>query len=652
MTLLEINLQKTLNPEQFQTAMIMDGPAVVMAGAGSGKTHTLVSRVAHLIDSGVHPSQILMLTFTNKAADEMKNRVADLLLGKMDGSITACTYHSFCNMLLKVYGKVIGLPTYQVASPPVYRTQIQLVQYDKLLYESIETLQPRIIESIFSKSANMQTSIHDTIMYDDEYIEYCNIISILEALKCDVDAAMRRKSYVTYDDMLLLTDKLLNVQPVAQKIATNYRYVMVDEFQDTNNLQESFLLKFAKYNQNIVVVGDVSQSIYGFRGANVKNIQQFHTKVSNCKEVVLHQNYRSTQEILDAANCIMKNHVKSCKYHNMVSGMNKHGQKPSIVNVFDSEREADYVFEMIQKFHANGIAYSDIAVLSRGSMQSMLVEARLSKYKIPFEKRGGKKFFEHTCIVSVMAYLRLTLIGNDEVSLHQVLMLHRGIGIKGARKIANIVSNNIFTLSEYANKCRRDSLKREQINKLVNLLERLRAETDFHRQFVMCADFYREVCLDAIDKANKAEQTKENEREKLRNDLKLIQQLEEMSLSYKDIRSFLNEVVLKSDGEADTNQNVDKMVVSTVHSAKGLEWKVVFILDCIEGSFPQRISRAEYGTEKDEEELHCFYVATTRAKEYLYFMRPMHRLISNRYKPTELTHYLIRTSDVIDVIRA
>ena len=652
MTSLEINLQKTLNPEQFQTAMIMDGPAVVMAGAGSGKTHTLVSRVAHLIDSGVSPSQILMLTFTNKAADEMKNRVADLLAGKMDSSITACTYHSFCNMLLKAYGQVIGLPTCQVASPPMYRTQIQLIKYDKSLYETIETLQPRIIESIFSKSANMQTSIHDTIMYDDEYIEYFNIISILEALKCDVDAAMRRKAYVTYDDMLLLTDKLLDVQPVAQKIATNYRYVMVDEFQDTNNLQESFLLKFAKYNQNIVVVGDVSQSIYGFRGANVKNIQQFHTKVSNCKEVVLHQNYRSTQEILDTANRIMQNNVTSCEYHDMVSGINKHGQKPAIVNVFDVEREADYVLEMIQRFYANGIPYSEIAVLSRSSMQSMLVEARLSKYQIPFDKRGGKKFFERTCIVSVMAYLRLTLIGNDEVSLYQVLMLHRGIGEKGAKKIADVVSNNVFTLSEYVSKCTRNALKKEQINKLVNLLERLRVETDFHRQFVMCADFYREVCLDAIDKANKSEQTKESEREKLRNDLKLIQQLEEMSLSYKDIPSFLNEIVLKSDGEADTNQDVDKMVVSTVHGAKGLEWKVVFILDCIEGGFPQRISRAEYGTEKDEEECHCFYVAATRAKEYLYFMRPMHRLVSNQYKPTELTHYLMRTSGVIDVIQA
>lgn len=652
MTSLEINLQKTLNPEQFQTAMIMDGPAVVMAGAGSGKTHTLVSRVAHLIDSGVSPSQILMLTFTNKAADEMKNRVADLLSGKMDSSITACTYHSFCNMLLKAYGQVIGLPTCQVASPPMYRTQIQLIKYDKSLYETIETLQPRIIESIFSKSVNMQMSIHDTIMYDEEYIEYFNIISILEALKCDVDAAMRRKAYVTYDDMLLLTDKLLDVQPVAQKIATNYRYVMVDEFQDTNNLQESFLLKFAKYNQNIVVVGDVSQSIYGFRGANVKNIQQFHTKVSNCKEVVLHQNYRSTQEILDTANRIMQNNVTSCEYHDMVSGINKHGQKPAIVNVFDVEREADYVLEMIQRFYANGIPYSEIAVLSRSSMQSMLVEARLSKYQIPFDKRGGKKFFERTCIVSVMAYLRLTLIGNDEVSLYQVLMLHRGIGEKGAKKIADIVSNNVFTLSEYVSKCTRNALKKEQINKLVNLLERLRVETDFHRQFVMCADFYREVCLDAIDKANKSEQTKESEREKLRNDLKLIQQLEEMSLSYKDIPSFLNEIVLKSDGEADTNQDVDKMVVSTVHGAKGLEWKVVFILDCIEGGFPQRISRAEYGTEKDEEECHCFYVAATRAKEYLYFMRPMHRLVSKQYKPTELTHYLMRTSGVIDVIQA
>lgn len=652
MTKLEMELQASLNPEQFQTAMLMDGPAVVMAGAGSGKTHTLVSRVAHLIDSGVNPSQILMLTFTKKAAEEMSNRVSDLLHGSPyagTGSITACTYHAFCNKVLHAYGSAIGVPEYNILSSIEYRIQVRKMRNEKLIYENLKNITDDKIVDIFSKAANMQKTISDTLRYDDEFGTYQHYDELLEMLKVDVDADMRAYTRVTYDDMLLLTDKLMDVDDVVQKIAQQYRYVMVDEYQDTNNLQESFLLKFGKYNPNIVVVGDMSQSIYGFRGANVRNIQLFPGKLPNCKEVVLYQNYRSSQSILDVANVVMQHNVKSWKYNPMMSAQKVFGKKPAVLRAFDEFQAADMVVDVIRHYHKNGMPYSDMAVLSRGSKQSMSVESKLEAEHIPYEKRGGKKFFERACIIAMLSYLRLVLNNTDDIALYQVLQLHRNIGHERAKKISDIVGHHQMSLSEYAKistKC-----VQEQLNMLLNLFDRLSEESNIRQQFIMCADFYREVCLDEIDKSKRSEITKEEDREKLRSDLQLIQKLEAMTLKYKDLRLFLNDVVI--DEMEREEEKTDKLVVSTVHGAKGLEWKVVFILDCYDGGFPKRISTMEYGSEKDEEELRCFYVAMTRAKERLFFVQPLNvKGRRGRYESVYLTHYLSRVVDELEFIDA
>lgn len=645
MTKLELELQASLNPEQFQTAMLMDGPAVVMAGAGSGKTHTLVSRVAYLIDSGVNPSEILMLTFTKKAAEEMLNRVTKLLQTDVS-NIMACTYHSFCNKILHTYGQAIGLKRYDVLLPAEYRVQIRKVRAKQAIYENLKNVQDGTIVDIFSKAANMRQSVSTILDYDDEFSKYLNFKDLLEMLKLDVDSEMRLYNRVTYDDMLELADKLMDVDAVARIIAKHYRYVMVDEYQDTNDLQESFLLKFAKYNSNIVVVGDMSQSIYGFRGANVKNIQTFPEKFPNCQEIVLFQNYRSDQSVLDVANAVMRYNVKSWKYNDMKAVKQHKGKKPALLRAFDASQSAEMIVDIIEFYHNSGTPYSEMAVLSRGSTQSMFLESKLEFKHIPYEKRGGKKFFERECIVAMLSYLRLILNNTNDIALFNVLMLHRNIGKKTAERVSNMVGLNKTLLSEYAKNS--SPTVKEQLNKLINLLDRLQEEKDMHKQFVMCADFYREVRLDAIDKSRCSENTKEQDRNALRADLSLIQKLEVMSLKYTDLQLFVNDVVIN---EAEkTDDDVDKLIVSTVHGAKGLEWKIVFILDCYEGGFPQRVSPVEYGSEKDEEELRCFYVAMTRAKERLFFVQPVNIPTKFGYSTTTLTHYLSKIIPELEVI--
>ena len=653
MTQLETDLRNTLNDEQFQAAMLMDGPAVVTAGAGSGKTHTLVSRVAHLIDSGVHPSQILMLTFTRKAAEEMKERAAKKV--SSSGAIMACTYHSFSYKLLQVYYKALRLNGCQPIDTIGYSTLIDIVRNRSSLFESMKTVKTKVIVEIYSKAINKMESVESIVQSEDCYAEYIPYVTNLDALNAAVDVKKRHDGVFTYDDMLFYANELMDNESVAKKIATQFKYIMVDEFQDTNNLQESFILKIAKYNPNIVVVGDVSQSIYAFRGANVENIQTFGDKLNamgyNCKNIVLHQNYRSSQEILDLANVVMHSNVNGWDYHSMVSGTNKRGNKPYVVSVDLQKTEAEYVMNIIQGYHnVDGVAYSDIAVLARSAKAFQELEYLLEKNNVPYEKRGGKKFFELDCIRMIFDYFRFFLNNRNEAAIYHILQIHPNIGPVKASDLSGNISEGLCTLSDAKlHKCiddRTSDLKsvtpsvKMQTEQLINLYKRLENELDFHKQFRIVADFYERTMENAIKTSRRGVDSKNEAIEDLRDDMKSIMRLEELSKSYDNAQKFVDDMT--TNAMEDENSVSDNLILSTAHSAKGLEWKIVFILDCVEGSFPSHISFADYGSKEDMEELRCFYVAVTRAKDELYLMVPSNLMVNGQSQPVNMSHYLCK----------
>lgn len=638
MTELESKLKEDLNDQQFEAAMHMQGPLVIMAGAGSGKTHTLMSRVAHLVDSGVNPKRILMLTFTNAAADEMKNRSVNLLDSRC-ADIIACTYHKFCNIMLRRYGRVINLDNYSIISASENKNLINYVKSSNEIYDLTGFPPAKTLMNIFSKKINCDKTIKE-ILLEDDFNKYIKYVDEIDQLFDDVKEYSYNNRKLNYDDLLVYMNQLLDNENICHRIADSFDYIMIDEFQDTNNLQEEIIIKLSKFNDNVAVVGDISQSIYAFRGANVRNLQNFHSKFSNCKVVVLYKNYRSTQEILDLANKVMNTNVNSWSYFDMESN-NKYGSKPLLTKAYDDFNEKDKVIELIQEYHNQGINYSDIAILERGSMSSFGIEAELNKLNIPFEKRGGMKFMDYECIGDMLAYFAVITDPYNLLCWFRLLQLHPGIGNSNAKKIADLCINKDFLLSDTYKK-RKYYPELEMLNARYNQFKK---EKDLHLLFKQIEDFYFDLRKRTVQDSKMSTDAKAEAMEYIDRDKTIVEQLKIIASKYNDIVSFVDDLLL--DSLTQDKKEEDSLIISTVHSAKGLEWKVVIILDCVEGSFPTYIDEFDFGTEKDEEELRCFYVALTRAKDKLHIFAPQFKMQKGIFERTRLTHYLWKSLDYI-----
>ena len=632
---IEEKLKETLNDEQFKATTHIDGPAVIMAGAGSGKTHTLMSRVGYLVSKGYDPQRILMLTFTNAAADEMKARASNLVDSRC-ADIVACTYHKFCNMMLRRYGERIGIKDYTIVSGAEVKNLIEYVKSSEESFKNIKGFPPAsTVAAIMSASINKRMEISEILESEDKYKKYTAYSKEISWLIGLVSVYCYENLKFTYDDLLMHMNRLLNDKDVCQKIAKSYQYIMIDEFQDTNDLQEDIVLKISQYNKNIVVVGDISQSIYGFRGANVRNLQNFGSNFDNCKQYVLDLNYRSTQEILDAANAVMNKNVNSWTYYDM-SSVNKTGDKPEIVHCYDAYAEARYVCSEIQKYHNMGIPYSDIAVLERSSMSSFAFENLLTQNHIDFNKVGGMKFMDYECIGDMLAYFSIIVNPYDLLSWFRVLQLHPCIGNTFAKKVADKCTENAF-LTDNPYK------KRKFYPELVSLNEHyaeFRSQSDLMSLFDAISDFYFDIRTRSVNESTMKEDTRQEMLDKIDHDKNVVSSLRSMAERYGSIVEFVDDIVLDGVSNIDVDTS-ELLTISTVHGAKGLEWSVVFILDCIEGAFPSKISPDEYGSEKDEEELRCFYVAMTRAKKTLKLMVPEYRMSYSGSEPVDMTHYLV-----------
>lgn len=607
-----------LNTEQLLAVTTIDGPVLIDAGAGSGKTHTLTNRVAYIIDNGTTPESILLLTFTNNAAEEMRNR-ANKLLGYDEQSqekemhqIMACTYHSFCAAMLRRYGMFVDIDSNFSIITGADTTSALAFAKSKAekKYKLRGFPQNKIVCQMFSMAINKSISIREcTELYFSKYADFVNE---LEDLRKDYTEYKKKHNLMDYDDLLVNFDKMLDNQRIKEVIANSYEYIMVDEYQDTNLLQARIILRLREKNHNIAVVGDVAQSIYKFRGADIRNILTFKEYFPECKVIHLKTNYRSTNQIVDFAVKSLNEHVTEIPQKSMEGTFN--GTKPVCVNTRNAFDEAEYITRYIKNMKDKGYKYSNIAVLIRASVSSLLLEANLNEENIPYKKLGGLKLLEHECVQDMLSYFRVLTNPYDQLAWYRVLDIHPGIGETYAKNLAVLCDDRDFLINNQYRK--REFYKELQL--LRNFLNRI-SDMEPQVQFAEIQKFYIGVKQRKIENGNYKD---EGDRTKNLNILKaeseIIDTVREIFKKYKTVKEFLDAFTLDN-VQSDENDE-DHVTISTIHSAKGMEWNAVFILDCIEGAFPGKntwIDEAE-----NQEELRCWYVAITRAKRKLYIMCP------------------------------
>ena len=602
-----------LNAEQLEAVQHINGPMLVLACAGSGKTRCMTSRAAHMIDQGISPEQILMLTFTNKAAKEMKERLAQMLDEDSANKALACTFHSFCALMLRKYGHHIGIsPHFTILSPGDDEDIISIVKSyaDKTRYKGRGFPPNSKVCGFISMAVNKDLGISD-VVGPTKYATFVDEIIELAKLSNEYRKA---HDMLNYDDILLRFIDLLNMKPdIAEKIANTYQYIMVDEYQDTNPLQEDILLELFRYTKNIAVVGDDMQSLYGFRGAEVENIIHFPDKFTGCKTVTLVRNYRSNQEILDLGNKVCQCSTEG--FPKELIGTHHSNTLPSLISVNNQYEETEYVIELIQRLHRDGVPYDEICIVERNSILSAGIEIKLNKLGIEFDKYGGAKYTDLSYVKDILAYLKVMTNPYDEISWFRILQVHRGIGNVNSRKISEkcrkggfeALLDKSYAKRQYGPELKRlyDQLKSCEGIKLVNMIKRF-------------ITFYCDTNKKNIEEMDTDEGSRtaylmnnEGQREEL-------QKLVEIAGTYRSVDSFLDDLLLDNT-KANEHESEGKLVISTIHSVKGLEYDTVIILDCVDGIFPN--ADAE-GSKEDNEELRCFYVAVTRAKERLYLICP------------------------------
>ena len=606
---LSIDYGAALNPQQLAAVTAGDGPSLVIAGAGSGKTRTLVYRVAYLIDSGVEPSNILLLTFTRKSAQEMLQRAGELI-GVRSERVCGGTFHSVANMLLRRYGRAVGLePGFTILDRSDAEDLIALVRSQLGLNEKDKRF-PRkgTIAEMFSKSENTLRSLDDIVV--EEFSHFADHLDALGQLYKGYQAAKRQRQLVDYDDLLVLLRQSLTQDPQSrQAISRLYRYILVDEYQDTNRLQAEIIRNLAVTHQNVMVVGDDSQSIYAFRGATFKNIMEFPTLFPGTVIYKLEENYRSTQPILNLANCIIEEATEKYTKHLFTRKLD--GPLPTLAEASGENAQSRFVAQKILELREEGVPLSEVAVLFRSSFHSFDLEIQLSRHGLPFVKRGGVKFIETAHVKDLLAHLRVVANPLDTVSWHRVLMLVEGVGPKKARDLlANLVKSDkpYHVLRESSGR------SGQGLRNLANTLESLADSDDLGTadQVNHIYEYYLPILKEQYDDYPKR--------------IRDLEHLHTIAEGYPEVDGFLSDLALEPpDGsEVDVeppDREDERMVLSTIHSAKGLEWQCVFVIWVVDGKFPSIYS---FITDEElEEERRLFYVAVTRAKRHLYLTYPI-----------------------------
>ena len=604
-----IDYRKELNDAQFEAATAADGPCLVIAGAGTGKTRTLVYRVARLIDIGVDPRTILLLTFTRRAAEEMLRR-ASLLMDNRCEKVAGGTFHSFANMVLRHYGRKIDLePSFTIMDRADSEDVVQLVRTELGLHAK-EKRFPRkqTVSEIYSMALNKQWTIPDLIERDYPHL-YEHLEDLLRLYERYVDYKKTR-ALLDYDDLLIkLKELLAGDEPTRRRLSETYRYIMVDEYQDTNRLQADIVRLLAATHDNVMVVGDDAQSIYSFRGANFRNIMDFPKDFPGARVISLEENYRSTQPILNVTNEIISR--ASEKYEKRLFTSKKEGDAPLLIQAESEPMQSRFVCQKILELREEGVPLWDMAVLFRSSFHSFDLEIELTRRNIPFVKRGGFQFMETAHIKDVLAHLRVLANPMDAISWGRVLALLEGVGSQMSQKIIRWIMDGANP-RERLRSFEAKGKVAHGLRTLAQVLE-VAAEPEPAQSTQYLMQYYAPIL-------------KRNHPEDYPKRLRDLEHFQGMTERYRSLERLLTDMALEPPGDSvDEALAVDPdegpLVLSTIHSAKGLEWHSVFIIWALEGRFPSyyNINTAE----ELEEERRLLYVAATRAKENLFLTYPV-----------------------------
>jgi hypothetical protein len=603
----KVNYENDLNPAQLSAVMHKKGSVLVIAGAGSGKTKTLTYRVARLIEDGIKPENILLLTFTKKAAAEMLSR-ATLVLDDRCEKVAGGTFHSFANIILRKYSKFLKLKSnFTILDKSDCEDIINHITGQMFPKKEKRFPKKSTILEIYSKSVNKEIPTKQIIEEEFPQFAHCED-KIIEVHKAYV-GYKRENSVLDYDDLLLYVKLLLeNNEGLRKKLSNQYQYIMVDEYQDTNTLQADVIKLLASEHSNIMAVGDDAQSIYSFRGANYRNILDFPKLFEGTEIIKLEQNYRSTQNILKLTNTIISKAKE--KYAKTLFSNIESPIVPALICAKDTQMEADFICQRILELLDEDVNLSDICVLARNARMSYALEIELSKRAIPYQKFGGPKFMETAHIKDIVSHLRVIINPDDIISLNRILLLLKGVGATTVNNIIPIIKGNLNPNIKLL-----PSNKTTSLVPLLKTLENLRSQISMRKPSDIVEDvieYYRPILKDKYDDYNKREK-----------DLDHFQYLSEQ---YSNLEDFISDMALEPpdasvEGMYKRNSDDEALTISTIHSAKGLEWDSVFIIGAVDGRFPSAYSFNS--AEEMDEELRLMYVATTRAKNNLYITYPV-----------------------------
>lgn len=604
-----LDLANRLNPSQLAAATYEGSPLLIVAGAGSGKTRTLVHRVAYLVDKGVLPQAILLLTFTRKAAQEMVGR-ATALVGNRASQVAGGTFHSLSNTLIRPYAHLLGYPAgFSIMDQDDSESLISRIRSEHPEAKRHKRFpQKGSIHNMLSQAINKDKPLLEIITDAfPHFLEYAPTIDQIGQL---YRAHKIQNALMDFDDLLVGLEIILrDHEDARRRIAGRYEYILVDEYQDTNPIQARLTHLLGRDHLRVTAVGDDAQSIYAFRGASFRNIMDFPKIFPGTQILKLEENYRSHEPIVHLANHLISQARE--KYDKTLKAVRGAGETPRMVAVQDLTDEAGWVAARIEEFLAEGLDLKDIAVLFRASSHSFDLEVELVRRRIHFTKYGGRKFLESAHIKDFMSFLRVTANPADSISLRRILTMVDGIGLKGAEDIAGWIGGQWDRLMDLQNAPLKGKAK-DKITPLADLLVRLgQAENDPVVRAQAVHDFYKPLIRDLYP-----DDWPEREGD--------IRELIRMAEGRDDLRAFLDDLTLDPPNQkrvAPTEKTGQGLTLSTVHSAKGLEWKVVFVLSAVEGRFPP--SYAARSAAEVEEERRLMYVAVTRAEDLLFIMLPL-----------------------------
>lgn len=627
--------ESQLNSAQCSAVFALTGPVLVIAGAGSGKTRTIVYRTAYMLQKGIKPESILLLTFTRRAAGEMTQRVNQLIGSELADRITAGTFHSFANIQLRKYGRFIGImPNFTICDQVDSADMIDLIKNTLDIKKTGKAMPKKgTIAEIISRSRNHAKPIAEVI--DGYYSKYSEFSDVIAKIAEGYEKYKAERNMLDYDDLLEKFLELLENSPEAlERIQNRYEYIMVDEYQDTNIFQGKIADLIAAKSRNIMVVGDDSQSIYAFRGANFENILRFPQKWEDARLIKLFRNYRSERMLLDYTNEIIKNFYVSYEKA-LVSNIERVKGRPLVKRFLSAEDEGEFVASEIEKLLESGIKPEEIAVLYRSSFHANFVQASLLRRGIDFAVYGGIKFVERRHIKDVLSYAKVIQNSKDSVSLNRIFKLVPGIGAATAARLAE-------SFAEKGSQAIEAHAKKKYYGELRRLCEMLETasndELKITKVLEIIVEFYKPVLEELEDDFD----------ERLKDFPVLIQ----LASNYRVLENFLTDFALdppdsklsSSKVTADASENRDKVVLSTIHSAKGLEWDTVFVISLNEGSFPSEKSISKI--DDLEEERRLFYVACSRAKSRLFLTYPQIKLMYGKLNSTALpSRFLAEISD-------